>query len=118
LSVDFVSAVASVQTLVGVPVAVALLLLLASPFMLDFHEGLRALFRAIFSSVKGAKRDSERFCLPRNGSELNSERFLDFVCTVLRPSDIPLRKVPLSTRARTQKPCTVSQLKYAFPNPV
>jgi hypothetical protein len=43
--------VASVHTLVGVPVAVALLLLLAAQFMFNFHEGLRAVFRAIFSSV-------------------------------------------------------------------
>ncbi len=50
-SVDFVSAVTIVYTLVGVSVAVALLLLLASQFMLDFYEGLRAVFRAIFSSV-------------------------------------------------------------------
>jgi hypothetical protein len=76
-SVDVVSAVASVHTLVGVPVAVALLIWLASQFMLDFHEGLRAVFRAIFSSVKGAKRDSVLFCPTRNGSELNSEHFLD-----------------------------------------
>jgi hypothetical protein len=39
-------------------------------------------------------------------------------CTVLIARHILLRKVSLSTRAWTQKSCTVSQLVCAFPNPV
>jgi hypothetical protein len=38
--------------------------------------------------------------------------------TVSIASRILLRKVSLSTQARTQKSCTVSQLVCAFPNPV
>ncbi len=38
--------------------------------------------------------------------------------TVLIARHILLRKLSLSTRARTQKSCTVSQLVCAFPNPV
>jgi hypothetical protein len=38
--------------------------------------------------------------------------------TVLIESHIMLRKLSLSTRARTQKSCTVSPLLCAFPNPV
>ncbi len=39
-------------------------------------------------------------------------------CTVLIAKHILLRKVSLSTRAWTQKSCTVSQLVCTFPNPV
>jgi hypothetical protein len=38
--------------------------------------------------------------------------------TVLRPSHIPLKKVSIYTRARTQKSWTVSQPVCAFLNPV
>ncbi len=41
-----------------------------------------------------------------------------YIFTVFTQSAVLLRKVSLSTKARTQSPCTFSQLNRAFPNTV